>query len=224
MPAKAPSETRFSRPADVAAEACEQATQAPQHRTCVPAAVRGIDRSAVPPRRPTPAPPTEQRARTKADALGLAHLRAFVAVVDAGTQSEAKRGLGTSQGSVARYLKRVDEHFGGGLFERARDGRLTLSTRGKLVEQSVRAALAELTRTRDRLDPSGPVLRLSPSGSGPHHRACCAAHRSATLAPRSRCRRSSNRAACSCIRSSTRWPSCRPWSSTGSTARCSSRR
>jgi DNA-binding transcriptional LysR family regulator len=95
---------------------------------------------------------------TNADSLSLDHMRAFIAVVETGSQVRAGKRLGVAQTTVCRQIERVQEHFGGGLFEAGASG--PLSTRGLLVEQSVRAAMAELSRTRDRLAVDSPVLRI----------------------------------------------------------------
>jgi DNA-binding transcriptional LysR family regulator len=95
---------------------------------------------------------------SNADALGLDHMRAFLAVLETGSQVRAAKQLGIAQATVCRHVERVQEHFGGGLFEAGGSGRL--SARGVLVEQSVRASLAELERTRERLALEGPVLRI----------------------------------------------------------------
>lgn len=94
---------------------------------------------------------------TNADSLGLDHLHAFLAVVEAGTQVRAAKVLRLSQGTVSRRIDRLQEHFGGGLFEAGSSG--PLSARGRLVEQAAHAALAELSRTKDLLI-EGPVLRV----------------------------------------------------------------
>jgi DNA-binding transcriptional LysR family regulator len=99
-----------------------------------------------------------ERITLNADSLGLDHLRSFLAVVETGSQVRAGKRLGVGQPTVCRHVERVQEHFGGRLFEAGSSGRL--STRGLLVEQSVRAAIAELSRTRDRLAVDRPVLRI----------------------------------------------------------------
>jgi DNA-binding transcriptional LysR family regulator len=101
---------------------------------------------------------TFERKGTNAESLGLDHLRSFLAVVESGSQVRAARRLRVGQPTVCRHIERVQEHFGGGLFEAGSSGRL--STRGLLVEQSVRQAMAELSRTRDRLAHDRPVLRI----------------------------------------------------------------
>lgn len=85
-------------------------------------------------------------------------MRAFIAVAEAGSQARAGKRLGIAQTTVCRHVERVQEHFGGGLFESGASGRL--STRGLLVEQSLRAAMVELSRTRERLAVERPVLRV----------------------------------------------------------------
>jgi DNA-binding transcriptional LysR family regulator len=94
-----------------------------------------------------------------AESLGLDHLRAFIAVIETGSQVRAAKRLGVAQATVCRHIDRVQEHFGGGLFEAGASGKL--STRGQLVEQSARAAMVELSRTRDRLALERPVLRIA---------------------------------------------------------------
>lgn len=95
---------------------------------------------------------------TNAESLSLDHLHSFIAVVETGSQVRAAKRLRVAQTTVMRHIERVQEHFGGGLFEAGASG--PLSTRGLLVEQSVRAAMAELSRTRDRLSLDRPVLRV----------------------------------------------------------------
>jgi DNA-binding transcriptional LysR family regulator len=95
---------------------------------------------------------------TNAESLGLDHLRAFLAVVEKQTQVAAARQLRVTQATIARHIYRVQEHFGGWLFDGRSSGKL--STRGLLVEQSVRVVLAELARTRERMKRNGPVLRI----------------------------------------------------------------
>jgi len=70
------------------------------------------------------------------DALDLEHLRAFIAVVELGSQVKAGKRLRVGQGTVSRHIDRVEEHFGAGLFESGRRGKL--SSRGRIVEESVR--------------------------------------------------------------------------------------
>jgi len=67
------------------------------------------------------------------------------------------RLAGKEQSTVVRHIKRVQEHFGGGLFESGGSG--PLSTRGAIVEQAFRTTMVELSRTRDRLA-ERPVLRI----------------------------------------------------------------
>src|SRR5215475_782568 len=93
--------------------------------------------------------------KTNADSLGLDHMRSFIAVVETGSQVRAAKRLRVAQTTVSRHIDRVQEHFGGGLFEAGSSGRL--STRGLIVEQAVRAAMATLSRTRDRLALDRPV-------------------------------------------------------------------
>lgn len=95
---------------------------------------------------------------TNADSLGLDHLRSFIAVIETGSQMRAARRLRVAQTTISRHIERIQEHFGGGLFAAGASG--PLSTRGKLVEQSVRTAMTELARTRDRLAVERPVLRI----------------------------------------------------------------
>jgi DNA-binding transcriptional LysR family regulator len=78
--------------------------------------------------------------------------------VESHSQVAAARRLRVTQGTISRHIQRVQEHFGGGLFETGSSGKL--STRGLLVEQSVRSALAELVRTRERIARSAPVLGI----------------------------------------------------------------
>jgi len=102
--------------------------------------------------------PTLERPATNADSLALDHMHSFIAVVETGSQVRAAKRLGAAPTTIGRHIDRVQEHFGGGLFEAGASGRL--STRGELVEQVVRLALAELARTRDRLAREQPVLRI----------------------------------------------------------------
>jgi DNA-binding transcriptional LysR family regulator len=95
---------------------------------------------------------------TNAESLSLDHMRSFLAVVETGTQLRAASQLNTEQTTISRHIKRVQEHFGGGLFEAGASGRL--STRGFIVEQAFRAAMTELSRTRERLAVDQPVLRI----------------------------------------------------------------
>ena len=93
-----------------------------------------------------------------ADSIGLDHMRAFLALVDGGSQVAAARTLRVAQGTISRHVERVQQHFGGGLFEPGAG--VLLSTRGRMVEHALRAALDGLSLTRDRLLPSRPVLRI----------------------------------------------------------------
>jgi DNA-binding transcriptional LysR family regulator len=101
---------------------------------------------------------TTDNPATNAESLSLDHLRAFIAVVETGKQTRAAKRLGVTQTTISRYIKRVEEHFGGGLFETGSSDRL--SARGLLLEQSLRTAMAELSRTRERLATDRPVLRI----------------------------------------------------------------
>jgi DNA-binding transcriptional LysR family regulator len=102
--------------------------------------------------------PNDLHPLTNADSLGLDHMRAFIAVVETGSQVQAAKRLRVAQTTVCRQIERVQEHFGGGLFERGASG--GLSTRGALVEQALRTAMAVLSQTRDRLALEHPVLRI----------------------------------------------------------------
>ena len=85
-------------------------------------------------------------------------MRSFLAVVETGSQVKAAKRLRIEQSTVSRHVDRIQDHFGGRLFEAGASGRL--STRGELVVQSARIAMAELSRTRDRLAAERPVLRV----------------------------------------------------------------
>ena len=102
--------------------------------------------------------PSREHETLNADSLGLDHLRSFLAVVETGSQARAAKRLRIAQTTVCRHLSRVQEHFGGNLFEAGSSG--ILSARGLLVEQSVRTAVAELSMTRERLEVNRPVLRI----------------------------------------------------------------
>jgi DNA-binding transcriptional LysR family regulator len=95
---------------------------------------------------------------TNADSLDLDHMRAFIAVAEMGSQVRAAKQLRMGPTTVGRYIYRVREYFGDALFEGGGSGPLT--SRGVLVEQSFRAAIGELSRTRDRLALERPVLRV----------------------------------------------------------------
>jgi DNA-binding transcriptional LysR family regulator len=95
---------------------------------------------------------------TNADSLGLDHMRAFIALVEKGSQVRAAESLGIAQATVWRHVTRVEDHFGGRLFEAGTSG--PLSTRGLLVEQTLRSVLARLEHDRDRLAMERPVLRI----------------------------------------------------------------
>ena len=94
---------------------------------------------------------------SNADAIGLEHLRAFLAVAEHESQNRAAKHLKVGQATVCRRIRNVQAHFGGGLFEAGSSGKL--SPRGELVQHSVRRALTEIERavesTRDE-----PVLRI----------------------------------------------------------------
>lgn len=102
--------------------------------------------------------PKHEPTVTNAESLGLDHMRAFIAVVEMGSQTRAAKRLRVGPTTVMRYIARVREYFGDGLFEGGGSGPLT--SRGVLVEQSFRAAIGELSRTRDRLALERPVLRI----------------------------------------------------------------
>jgi DNA-binding transcriptional LysR family regulator len=99
-----------------------------------------------------------KRDYTNDESIGVEHFQAFLAVVETGSQKQAATRLRSQQPTISRRLKRVQNHFGGGLFEAGLSG--PLSTRGALVEQALRAVMTELTHTRDRLLLDHPVLRI----------------------------------------------------------------
>ena len=101
---------------------------------------------------------TRDRVTTNDESLGLDHMRAFIAVIETGSQVRAAKRLRVAQTTVCRHIERVQQHFGGGLFEAGASG--PLSTRGVLVEQSLRTAMATLSRARDWLAAERPVLRI----------------------------------------------------------------
>src|SRR5688572_6419129 len=92
------------------------------------------------------------------DVLSMEHLRAFIAVIELKSQVNAAKRLGIGQGTVSRHIKRVQDHFGGELFESGGNG--ALSGRGRIVEEAARAALAALERARERVATERPVLRI----------------------------------------------------------------
>jgi DNA-binding transcriptional LysR family regulator len=101
---------------------------------------------------------SEHDAGENADELGLDHMRAFLAVIETGSQVRAAKRLRIAQTTVGRHIERVQDHFGRGLFEAGASG--PLSTRGLVVEQAVRNAMTELGRARERLKTERPVLRI----------------------------------------------------------------
>jgi DNA-binding transcriptional LysR family regulator len=101
---------------------------------------------------------TDRDGSENADALSLDHMRAFIAVIETGSQVRAAKQLRIAQTTVCRHIERVQDHFGGQLFEAGSSG--ALSTRGLVVEQAVRSAMAELGRARERVATERPVLRI----------------------------------------------------------------
>jgi DNA-binding transcriptional LysR family regulator len=95
---------------------------------------------------------------TNDDSLSVDHMRAFLALVETSSQAGAARSLNVSQATIHRHVTRVDAHFNGGLFERGLAG--GLSTRGQLVESTLRSAIAMIEHARDRLAVERPVLRV----------------------------------------------------------------
>jgi len=97
---------------------------------------------------------------TNADSLSLDHMRAFIALVESGTQAQAAQALRPpmSQATVARYVQRVQEHFGGGLLETG--GRARLTARGMIVMRSLETVIAELSQARGRVACDRPLLRI----------------------------------------------------------------
>lgn len=97
---------------------------------------------------------------TNADSLSLDHMRAFIALSESGSQARAARALRPpmSQATVARYVQRVQEHFGGGLFEPGNGARLT--ARGMIVLRSLQTVIAELSQARGRVALDRPLLRI----------------------------------------------------------------
>jgi len=75
-----------------------------------------------------------------------------------GSQVRAAKRLRVQQPTISRHVQRVQDHFGGGLFEAGASGKL--STRGAIVARAERVAIAELSRTCERLATDRPVLRI----------------------------------------------------------------
>lgn len=73
--------------------------------------------------------------------LKLEHLKAFVAVAEAGELADAGVRLGRTPAALSMTLKQVEEDLGGALFEGERKGRLT--PLGDYALEKARRALAE---------------------------------------------------------------------------------
>lgn len=98
------------------------------------------------------------RGPTNADSLSLDHMRAFLTFVDEKNQTHAAKLLDVSQSTLFRHVKRVDEHFGGNLFEEVKGAKL--SPRGRQVQELLRSVVADLELGRRRVHPRDPVLAI----------------------------------------------------------------
>ena len=93
-----------------------------------------------------------------ADSLGLDHIRSFLALVESGSQVNAAKRRRIAQATVSRHVQRVQEHFGGGLFESSAE--LRLSARGQLVLRTLESVAAQLSDCRRRTALRRPMLRI----------------------------------------------------------------
>ncbi|OBY26100.1 LysR family transcriptional regulator [Leisingera sp. JC1] len=82
--------------------------------------------------------------------IDLAPLRYFQSAYDTGTFSAAARMNGVSQPSVSAAVSKLEEHFGGALFLRRRDGLAPTALGHELYRQSG-AVLAQLSLLEQRL-------------------------------------------------------------------------
>ncbi|MFE0464039.1 LysR family transcriptional regulator [Kitasatospora sp. NPDC058965] len=90
--------------------------------------------------------------------LELHHLRTLCAIADAGSVSRAAATLGYSQPAISRQLRRVEEHFGGPLFQRSSAG-VEPTAYGCEVLAQARDVLARADAMARRPAASGPGTR-----------------------------------------------------------------
>ncbi|UWQ78160.1 LysR family transcriptional regulator [Leisingera sp. S132] len=92
--------------------------------------------------------------------IDLAPLRYFQSAYDTGTFSASARVNGVSQPSVSAAVSKLEEHFGGALFQRSRDG-LTPTALGHELYRQSGAVLAQLSLLEQRLSGRAPqVVRV----------------------------------------------------------------
>lgn len=77
--------------------------------------------------------------------IEIRQLRCFAACVQAGSFSQAAVALYTTQSSVSKVIKSLEDELGIRLFERRHDG-ITLTEEGERVYRDVRPILDRLNR------------------------------------------------------------------------------
>ncbi|MCX5204288.1 LysR family transcriptional regulator [Streptomyces sp. NBC_00237] len=107
--------------------------------------------------------------------LEVRHLRALVAIADAGSLHKAARTLGMSQPSLTTQLRRIENSVGAELFSRRRTGcrptplgQSLLSRARPLVDgmsELITETRAEAARTRGSGPGEGPVLHIGSTAS-----------------------------------------------------------
>jgi DNA-binding transcriptional LysR family regulator len=91
--------------------------------------------------------------------LELRHLRALVAVIDAGTFTDAAANLGVSQAAVSRAIVGLENALGARLLRRT-TRHVSLTSAGTQVLASARRVLDEVAHLRQVLDQSRTELRV----------------------------------------------------------------
>lgn len=90
--------------------------------------------------------------------MDIKHLRALVAVADAGSVTRAATVLNLVQPAVSRQLRLLEEDVGAPLFDRSRQG-MVLTAEGQALLAHARHILLSVARARAEIGPaSGPVV------------------------------------------------------------------
>ncbi len=103
--------------------------------------------------------------------LEVRHLRALVAIADAGSLHKAARALGMSQPSLTTQLRRIENAVGAQLFSRRRTGcrptplGQSLLSRARPLVDGMSELITEMRAESARALGSGPVLRIGSTAS-----------------------------------------------------------
>ena len=83
--------------------------------------------------------------------LELRHLRDFLAVIESGSLGDAARRLGTSQPTLTRSMKQLEQAVGGAVFDRTPHG-MRPTALGRALERRARIVVGEVGSAQRELD------------------------------------------------------------------------